>query len=234
MPLDSAAPTSLVAALLAITAERALAPRLRSEGSGRRIVGVDLGTESALSSLLGGFAGGDLVGLADLQGVVTDLAIDSFVDDRTFSGTPVIAPSALSASPGHVTASLERIGHRHFAAFVDVPPSVASLLMAAALSGADWAVAVTTGGVPPWLFTTHNPLQPFLDTERLLIVESHGPTAPDEVNAWGFEIPMVCLDPTTVSSRPQYGLDLSMAPTMLVTVLLQVVQLLLGADATPT
>ncbi|MFW0791391.1 hypothetical protein [Gordonia sp. CPCC 205333] len=165
VPLEAAAPTSVVAALIAISGNRTLDDR---------IIGIDTSGERSLTHLLGASSGGSLGGLG--QSDITRRerrAVDNYVDFETTTGVGVIAPTPAhpEISPETLNDALHGIRRRYRGFVIDIPSSVAGTLMRPALDNCDRVVAVTSGGrIPDWVFNTANPLQPFLHTSRLTAV----------------------------------------------------------------
>ncbi|MFT4200095.1 hypothetical protein [Gordonia sp. (in: high G+C Gram-positive bacteria)] len=171
VPLEAGAPTSVVAALVALVGDR-----LTHE----TIVGVDTSGDRSLGSLLGASTGGDLGALAGQPEMRERRSVDRFVDFETVTSVATIAPNQARPviSADELAAALRQLKRRFRGYVVDVPSTVAATLMPAAVAAADVVVAVTsTRRLPDWVFHTDNPLQPFLRSGNLVFVHAHQPPA---------------------------------------------------------
>ncbi|GAB17778.1 hypothetical protein GOEFS_039_00120 [Gordonia effusa NBRC 100432] len=183
VPLEAAAPTSVVAALIAIAGNRTLEDRM---------IGIDTSGERSLTHLLGAGAGGNLGGLG--QSDITRRerrAVDNYVDFETTTGVGVVAPTPThpDIAPEILNDALLGIRRRFRGFVIDTPSSVAGSLMRPALGNSDRVVAVTSGSrIPDWVFNTANPLQRFLHTSRLTVVLPFQQGQPEAVTRYSTSI----------------------------------------------
>ncbi|MGB3603810.1 MAG: hypothetical protein WBA38_09730 [Gordonia sp. (in: high G+C Gram-positive bacteria)] len=164
VPLDENAPTSVVAALIALAGTRLLT---------EPVVAVDPSPLRTLTQLLGGSTSGHLARLAaDADSLRERRAVDGYVDTATATGTPLVSLQAYAGhlAPAEFSPALNALKRRHRGLVMDVAPPIADTLMAPALSAASLVVAVTSSPTsPPWLFSVANPLTPYLRAGTLTV-----------------------------------------------------------------
>jgi len=239
VPLDPAAPTSLVTALLTIAATRILAHVNGTTPYGVlpcEPVAIDTDPARPVATLLGASTGGDLASLADPSNNLSNLEIDAHTDQRTHTRATVIAAQpgqpALTAPQYEHAASL--IAVRHGGYLADITPTTADTLLPTALHLTRFVIAVATDEhIPPWLHDTPNPVQPFLDTARLAIVHPHGTTTTTH-QRYNIETPSIGLHlPPPATHNPllgRHGIDLRHADTQTITAIINTLDTALTRD----
>ncbi|MFT4127807.1 MAG: hypothetical protein QM662_16455 [Gordonia sp. (in: high G+C Gram-positive bacteria)] len=163
IPLETGAPTSIVAALTAIAGAR-LQPD--------PLVAVDTGPQRELRFLLGATTG-DLSELCTkTEKLLERRRLRRYVDTDTRSGPSVIAPPVpgVVIGPTGLDKALRQLERHYRSIVVDVPGAAAHLTREAA-HHADRIVAVTTGDrIPDWITSSDSLLLPLLGTGNAAVV----------------------------------------------------------------